>query len=469
MNQQITSVTVPASSEANVAAEHAQRPARSMPTGSEPLRHMVQLDSLRAFAVSGVLLHHFLPVSIKVAPFGAMGVKLFFVLSGFLITGILLKCKQIIETTGQSPWFTIRRFYIRRFLRIFPLFYFVLIAAAILNVHPTRETFFWHASYLSNVYIAATGDWPGPLSPFWTLAVEEQFYLIWPCVILFVPRKHLPRLVILTIIIAPVFRLIGVLAGLNPSGIGVLPLACLDTLGLGAFLAICSDSSFNFSHIADWLTKIGLWFGGPMLIGELLLYILGVWHPFQQITFDLVMGLVCVWLIARASKGFGGLQGKILELKPLIYVGVISYGVYVYHTFVQGMVFYGLDLMKSNFKAVGLLILAGVVLTGVMFRLFGNSKSLARRMIAFKPLTYIIGISIVIVIASYLSKRIGILPLSYMNAVVYFVLPSAASITVAALSWELMERPINNLKERFKYRASLPMTAPQNGDFDKRT
>src|SRR5262249_50802311 len=112
----------------------AYKETETLSTSASELLHMVQLDSLRAIAVSGVMVHHFLPMSIKIAPFGAMGVKLFFVLSGFLITGILLNCKRLIETTDQSLRFTVGRFYTRRFLRIFPLFYFALIITAIINV-----------------------------------------------------------------------------------------------------------------------------------------------------------------------------------------------------------------------------------------------------------------------------------------------------------------------------------------------
>jgi len=83
----------------------------------------------------------------------------------------------------------LKTFYARRALRIFPLFYFVLAAAAVLNIGPVRDTFAWHATYLSNIYFYLRGDWHGSVSHLWSLAVEEQFYLVWPLLILCAPER----------------------------------------------------------------------------------------------------------------------------------------------------------------------------------------------------------------------------------------------------------------------------------------
>src|SRR5689334_1825326 len=91
------------------------------------LQYKPQLDALRAFAVFAVLVHHYLPEG-RVISWGTLGVRLFFVLSGFLITRILLQCRDIKEATHQSTTHILRQFYIRRFLRIFPIYYFVVLA-----------------------------------------------------------------------------------------------------------------------------------------------------------------------------------------------------------------------------------------------------------------------------------------------------------------------------------------------------
>ena len=126
---------------------------------STPLPHMLQLDALRAFAVLAVLVSHFSPTSTKfftlarLIDLGGLGARLFFVLSGFLITGILLRSKRYCEKDGLPVLHAFRQFYARRVLRIFPLFYLVLGLAAALNIPPVRQTFLWHATFLTNFYI----------------------------------------------------------------------------------------------------------------------------------------------------------------------------------------------------------------------------------------------------------------------------------------------------------------------------
>lgn len=148
-----------------------------------PPAYMPHLDGLRAFAVGLVIYSHWMPGHYQFKlPWGSAGVQLFFVLSGFLITGILLRCR-----TSVARLSALRAFYVRRILRIFPLFYCVLLLAYVLNIEPVRETVFWHLPYLSNFYFFSIGRWDGDISHFWSLAVEEQFYLFWPAIVMFVP------------------------------------------------------------------------------------------------------------------------------------------------------------------------------------------------------------------------------------------------------------------------------------------
>jgi len=155
-------------------------------TTDQTSSHMPQLDALRAFAVAGVAYFHWIPKKYHYSiPFWA-GVPLFFVLSGFLISSILIQCRHY-----GDPWFAMRAFYARRFLRIFPLFYSIIVAAYVLNLAPMRETVLWHVSYLSNFYFFFHQGWNGNVSHFWSLAVEEQFYLFWPAIVLFAPTQRL--------------------------------------------------------------------------------------------------------------------------------------------------------------------------------------------------------------------------------------------------------------------------------------
>src|ERR1017187_4970215 len=105
-------------------------------------RHMPQLDGLRTLAVAAVAWSHWMLPYQFGFEWGLMGVNLFFVLSGFLITGILLDSRAE-EGEPARRWFAIRQFYARRVLRIFPLFYMTLALLALVNVRPIRQTFLW--------------------------------------------------------------------------------------------------------------------------------------------------------------------------------------------------------------------------------------------------------------------------------------------------------------------------------------
>lgn len=170
-----------------------------------PGRHILELDGLRGFAILIVTINRFakyVPTETKVGAalselvhFGERGVDLFFVLSGFLITGVLLEARE------KEHYF--RNFFARRTLRIFPLYFaslflfLVVIPAFWPQSHPfeaakDQQFFLW--TYLANVRIALQGEWcMGSLDHFWSLAVEEHFYLLWPFAILIWGRsKALP-------------------------------------------------------------------------------------------------------------------------------------------------------------------------------------------------------------------------------------------------------------------------------------
>ncbi len=154
------------------------------------LPNMPQLDALRALAVLAVMYQHFALRQqwLNYIPLARVGVQLFFVLSGFLITLILLKARERAQR-DKSRLFEIRQFYARRFLRIFPLYYGIVIAGAIVATPGFREALFWHLSYLTNVYNAITGQWAGVTAHFWTLSVEEQSYVLWLWIVVFAARR----------------------------------------------------------------------------------------------------------------------------------------------------------------------------------------------------------------------------------------------------------------------------------------
>ena len=165
---------------------------------------------------------------------GQTGVDLFFVLSGFLITGILLNARG-------TPHF-LRNFYLRRALRILPLYYLVVggyFAAGWIQAG-FRETFsrmWWYFPYLQNVGMTF---WPGQVGEpghFWSLGVEEHFYLFWPCLVLLCAERHLPKILLVIIAAGAGFRMM-LIPFVGETNIFWFSPCRLDALALGALLAV---------------------------------------------------------------------------------------------------------------------------------------------------------------------------------------------------------------------------------------
>jgi peptidoglycan/LPS O-acetylase OafA/YrhL len=352
-----------------------------------------QLDSLRALAVFGVMVHHFWPEAEAALGLtvGFLGVQLFFVLSGFLITGILLQIRDAVECGRLDNATAVSRFYLRRFLRIFPLFYGTLAIAWIAGVPEVRDSILWHVTYLTNVYFFRIRDWHGSISHLWSLAVEEQFYLVWPFVILFTPRRAIGLVLAGVVLLAPLFRFYVAWADVHWMASYVLPFGNCDALALGALLAHVSQSGAAGAPRSG-LVRAGLWVGVP-LAG--LLWVLE-WNHLRtdvsswfRIGFEnTVWALAFVWLIDGASRGFRGAAGWVLDRRPLIYVGRISYGLYVIHPFMP-------HIVRTAYFRVG---------------------------------------------ATFPATTPG-----------QFLVLMLASVVMASMSWLLYERPINDLKRHFTY------------------
>jgi peptidoglycan/LPS O-acetylase OafA/YrhL len=295
---------------------------------------MPQLDTLRALAVFAVMVHHWLPGLGHFEPWGDLGVRCFFVLSGFLITGALLRARAAVESGASTPAWQMRQFYIRRSLRIFPIYYLTLLVGALLGMQALRDTFWWHASYASNLYFALRGQWQGYISHLWSLSVEEQFYLLWPAVVLFLPRRSLPLFFLACIGLAVATRA-GLTAAFGPSHITlkVLLPCCLDALVMGALLAWLSSPQSTWSTncrrlLRDAVAPATLLFLGVCALGHS-----GVATRTVAVAGPLIESAFFAVVIGRCAQGVGGPAGKFLDLPVLQYFGRISYGLYLYHLF----------------------------------------------------------------------------------------------------------------------------------------
>ena len=321
-----------------------------------------QLDGLRALAVTFVMAFHFAPGVDRYAPLGSIGVRLFFVLSGFLITRILL------ESRSWPTAHALTVFYARRALRIFPLFYLVLALAAVINIGPVRQTIGWHLTYLTNVYLFDRGSWHGSISHLWSLAVEEQFYLVWPIVVLAAPQRRLPAIIAATIVAAPITRLL--IGGPMNS---VLPTSCLDSLGAGALLALPA--------MRIPMMRVGFAAGLPVLAVSLALRYAGFTGVPFEVALDLGVSLSAAWMVGSAAQGLGGLAGLVLSARPVVDLGTISYGVYLFHGFmpyVLGRYVTGFIDMPWPLRAL-LLTTATIAIASVSWQVF------EKPLLALKP------------------------------------------------------------------------------------
>jgi peptidoglycan/LPS O-acetylase OafA/YrhL len=260
---------------------------------------------------------------------GWIGVQLFFVLSGFLITGVLLDAK------GKVGYF--RSFYGRRVLRIFPLYYLLLVTLVfvlprlgrvppVLQADPGAMKLAW--IYLTNW----TADAPTPIGHCWSLAVEEQFYLVWPIVVAALSAPRLLRFCVALAALALGFR-IGVRALGLPAEIAYEnTLARMDALSLGAACAVLLRDPAAVARLAPRLRPaLGV---AVVALAASAAFGFARIGAVTQIAGYSLLAIVFALLIAIGvleQAGRGGRIASALSARPLRLFGKYSYAIYVFH------------------------------------------------------------------------------------------------------------------------------------------
>lgn len=318
-------------------------------------RHCLPLDGVRGLAVLLVLsydclrlapAHDLVTYTVRrLAASGWVGVDLFFVLSGYLITGVLL------ETRGRPGYW--KSFFLRRSIRIFPLYYatlitiFCLIPAGLWLMHaaPSVRAPFdaalvnqaWYWLYAQNWLFAWQCAWPTgvPLKHFWSLAIEEQFYLAWPLAVALLTRQQLGWLCVLLSLLAVVARTCLLIGGVSPMVVFVMTITRLDGLCCGALLAIALRSPGWRKRLACRLPRAaccslvgiaGLDLVFPILRSETLAaYSVG--HLLLALSFAALVG-------AAQSAPERHLLARFLSWRFLVTLGKYSYAIYLFHKFV---------------------------------------------------------------------------------------------------------------------------------------
>ncbi|MDB5725229.1 MAG: hypothetical protein JWQ16_1983, partial [Novosphingobium sp.] len=297
------------------------------------------LDSLRAIAVIAVILGHTLPSwfvgkwdVLEIASFAVYG---FFVLSGYLITLLLLEAKVKWRQMASPMVVPIGRFYGRRALRLYPVFYLTLAGALIIGVPGIREEAPFHLFQVSNWIFYANVEkfsWAGH---FWSLAIEAQFYVVLPWLVFLLGKRGLASAYVVLLALGTMSWITTdwALAALIPEGfLNTSTLQSLDSLAIGGLLAMADFSQVRWlgrlPRLIVPLAGLTLVTGLPMVFdwGDLSIVGEAVNHT--------VMNLFFACLVFQASRGFSGRAGAILSWKPLPYLGLISYTVYVLHVFI---------------------------------------------------------------------------------------------------------------------------------------
>jgi len=302
---------------------------------------MKQLDALRCLALALVMVEHyggrtvnsFIPIGA-----GSVGVGCFFTLSGFLITGILLQSFDTPGITKARAWLD---FYARRLLRLAPAYYAVILALVALNIPPVAESWPWHAAYLTNVWIARGGQ----DIVFWSLSVEEQFYLFWPFVIAFAPRRWLVSAIIAMFALSLAFKLGIVLGGFDTRSATRLLPGHLVLLGAGCLLAVVSYRGGRADCFTWYAGRTARRFDtaawasiGLAVLCWLALPTAGAGGLVRYFVNDLLCGTFYAWIILHAAIGVTGPAGAVLDSPVLQYIGRISYGLYLVHNWMPDIV-----------------------------------------------------------------------------------------------------------------------------------
>ncbi len=291
-----------------------------------------ELDGLRWFAVLAVMFAHYSPTLNRHFDWGSPGVRLFFVLSGFLITHILLRARASCDAAQQTPRQALFGFFTRRVFRLWPLYFASLAVAYALKVRGTESPFAWHGLFATNHYVFHYQTWPGLLSHYWTLAVEQQFYLLWPPIILLVPPRTLNWILGAMLVTGPVARWLPLSLGwTSPDMAGVLLPASFDFFALGAAVACLRRTNLLDRLGSRRALRIAmLAAAGWMALGAVI-KTQGL-QPFYWVVYDAsIQGVGFTALLIYFLRYPDGRLANTVRWSPFVYLGQISYGLYVWH------------------------------------------------------------------------------------------------------------------------------------------
>lgn len=289
-----------------------------------------QLDALRAIAIIAVFVSHYIPTSKSLGSFGSWGVHLFFAMSGFLIAGILLKSRVSVQLGHSTAKHELNIFYIRRSLRIFPVFY-LFILFCYLKGNWSDTNYLWIIFHSVNIGEALGAEISGVFGHLYTLAIEEQFYLLFPLFCLAMPRKYLGEgFLVLTV---ASFLYNQFLIDSIPEASRQLP-SRVHAFAIGS-LAAYYHGDKNIRKVLGTQNLIELIFNSKWIpITSLALFFIDYYYSniFSYAVRQLLLSIGFTGIIVICWNGVKIRPiSDILNLSFLHYIGKISYGMYLYH------------------------------------------------------------------------------------------------------------------------------------------
>jgi len=300
---------------------------------SGEIKHIAELDGIRGLAIGLVLIYHFVSASLgplrRVAESGWVGVDLFFVLSGFLITRILLSSR------GAPHYF--RNFYARRALRVWPLYYVILAFAFVgtralpVRMHVGASLLPFYLTFTQNI-VGTVGFGPWAVAHTWSLAIEEQFYLVWPWVVFLLPRRSFLFVSGSCWVLTLAVKALLIRLGVPAMKADYFTFVRMDGLCAGALLAsmVRRFPASDVLRVAKPLT-------GWTLALCVACFALKQRAPALVIlTNHFQLSLAFAGFVAISFTGAGGAGPvRLLRSTPLVWLGQRSYGLYVWHFLVQ--------------------------------------------------------------------------------------------------------------------------------------
>lgn len=332
-------------------------------------RHFGSLDGLRFLCITAVIWHH-TPVwqeienTGRLVSRGFVGVDFFFVLSGYLITTLLLREKSV---TGRL---NLRGFYWRRALRILPIYYLVVTVAGLYAIaiksDPNAPGLLpYYYLFLANFLI---GD-INYLTPTWSLSVEEQYYLLWPALLLVLPQRWIVPALLLLIAV----NVAAAMDLFTPFGISAIQLPNLSLaiegatyapILLGSLAAVLLHFPRSFSQIAPLLRPRLAPLGGLLLLLVLLGWLPSKLEGWPNLIVHLLMTFTLMTLVIREDNGLA----SVLKLRPIVRIGQVSYGIYLYHLFARAGATEVLKI-EEPWTIFAITYLLSVVIAEISFRL----------------------------------------------------------------------------------------------------